>query len=88
MSIYQFSKTVFTNNSAFRQWLHLLSEVVEVGIALLGRKKQKAAEEVWDVKHSAETLHRILEARGAAIEEAKEAVADNNRRRGYYLTRW
>jgi hypothetical protein len=82
--IYQFPPTRFVSNSPWRQWRHLLSEVIEIGLALLRGDLQHAAAEGWDVKHSAETLQRILAGRGADIEMAREEVLSNNLERGYY----
>ncbi|MDA8114138.1 MAG: hypothetical protein M0Z43_05375 [Acidithiobacillus sp.] len=83
--LYQFPPTRFVTNSLWRQWWHLLSEVLEVGRALLVGNLQHAAAEAWDVKQSTETLHRILSGRGADIDLAREEVIDNNLDRGYYL---
>lgn len=82
--MYQFPPTRFVSNSLCRQWFHLLSEVLEIGIALLHGNLQHAASETWDAKHSAETMHRILSGRGADIDLAKAGVTAGNRRRGYY----
>ena len=81
---YQFPATKFINNSLARQWWHLLTEVVEIGLALLRGDLQHAATEAWDAKHSAETLHRILEGRGVDVKMAQEEVISNNLERGYY----
>lgn len=82
--MYQFPPTRFIRNSLWRQWWHLLSEVLEIGIALLRGNLQHAARETWDVKHSAETMHRILSGRGADVDLARAGVVSGNRRRGYY----
>ena len=82
--MYQFQPTRFVSNSPWRQWWHLLSEVLEVGLALLRGDLQHAATEAWDVKQSTETLHRILAGRGVDIEMARDEVINNNRERGYY----
>ena len=82
--MYQFPPTRFVGNSLLRQWLHLLSEVIEVGVALLRGDLQHAASEAWDVKQSTETLHRILSGRGADIEMAREEVEAGCLERGYY----
>lgn len=81
---YQFPATKYVTNSPWRQWWHLLSEVLEVGRALLRGDLQHAATEAWDVKHSSETLHRILAGRGCDVEMAREEVTANNLERGYY----
>lgn len=82
--LYQFPATKFVTNSPWRQWWHLLSEVIEIGKALLSRNIQHSATETWDVKQSAETLHRILAGKGADVEMAREEVVSNNQERGYY----
>lgn len=81
---YQFPATRFVSNSPWRQWRHLLSEVIEVGLALLRGDIQHAATEAWDVKQSTETLHRILSGQGADIGLARVEVMGNNLERGYY----
>lgn len=82
--LYQLPATRFVSNSPWRQWWHLLSEVLEIGRALLTGDLQHAAAETWDVKQSSETLHRILSGRGADVSMAKETIVDNNTERGYY----
>lgn len=82
--LYQFSPTRFVSNSLFRQWWHLLSEVMEVGRALLVGDLQHAARETWDVRQSSETMHRILSGRGADVDMARESVVNGCRDRGYY----
>lgn len=83
--LYQFPTTRFVTNSPWRQWWHLLSEVLEVGFDLLTGNLQHAATEAWDVKQSTETLHRILSGQGADVEAARTTVISNNQDRGYYL---
>lgn len=82
--LYQFAPTRFVSNSLLRQWWHLLSEVIEIGKALLTGDLQHAAAETWDVKQSAETMHRILSGRGADVEMAKDTVISDCLERGYY----
>ena len=84
LMLYQFPETRFTTNTLWRQWFHLLSEVIEIGVALWRGNLQHAAAEAWDVKQSTETLHRILSGQGVDIEMAKEVVVSNNMERGYY----
>lgn len=81
---YQFPATRFVSNSLWRQWWHLLSEVFEIGKALLTGNLQHAAAEAWDVKQSTETLHHILSGLGADIELARDTIIGNNQERGYY----
>ena len=85
--IYQFPATKFVSNTHWRQWRHLLSEVIEIGWALLRGDFQHAATETWDARHSAETLHRILEGKGVDVTMAREEVLSNNLERGYYSDR-
>ena len=62
----------------------MLSEVIEIGGALLTGNIQHAAAETWDVKQSSETLHRILSGKGADVDLARDTVISNNQERGYY----
>lgn len=82
--LYQFPAARFVSNTPWRQWWHLLSEVLEIGVALWRGNLQHAAAETWDTKHSSETLHRILSGRGADVSMARDLVAENNETRGYY----
>jgi hypothetical protein len=82
--MYQFPATKFISNTLWRQWWHLLTEVMEIGKALLRRDLQHAATETWDARHSAETLHRILQGKGVDVRMAQEHVISNNLERGYY----
>lgn len=81
---YQFPPTKFVCNSPWQQWRHLLSEVIEIGLALLVGNLQHAAAETWDAKQSSETMHRILSGRGADVAQAREHIISNNLERGYY----
>lgn len=82
--LYQFPTTRFVSNTLWRQWWHLLSEVIEVGKAILTGDLQHAAVEVWNVKQSSETMHRILAGKGADISMSRDEVIENNDARGYY----
>jgi len=82
--LYQFPATRFTTNTPWRQWWHLLSEVIEIGLALLMGNLQHAAAETWDAKQSSETMHRILSGRGADVAMARETVQANCEVRDYY----
>lgn len=84
MTLYQFPSTRFVSNSLWRQWWHLLSEVLEIGRALLTGNLQHAAAESWDVTQSNETLRRILAGKGADIELARDEVIAGCLERGYY----
>jgi len=82
---YQFPASKFSKkNTALRQWFHLLSEVLEVGWELLCGNVKGVTMETWDVKHSAETLHRIMERDGALVDVARARVLSGNHARGYY----
>jgi len=83
--LYQFPATKFVTNSPWRQWWHLLSEVVEIGFALLRGDLQHAATEAEDVGCSKETFQRILSGLGADIEMAREEVIAGHIERGYYV---
>lgn len=83
--LYQFPLTRFVSNTPWRQWWHLLSEVIEVGKALLSGDLQHAATEIWDVKQSSETMHRILSGKGVDVDMSRETVLGNNVKRDYYL---
>jgi hypothetical protein len=83
--LYQFPTTRFVSNSLCRQWWHLLPEVFEIGWELLWCNLQRAATETWNAKHSAETLHHILEGRGADIAMGYEQTLYDNVERGYYV---
>lgn len=82
---YQFPTTIFVKNTLWRQWWHLLSEVVEVGVALLKGDMQHAAVETGDVKQISETMHHILAGKGADVSAAMDSVERKNRARGYYV---
>jgi hypothetical protein len=88
---YQFPRTIFVSrNSLWRQWWHLLSEVLEIGKGIwLSRKTpldyNHIAREAWDVKHSAESLLRILEQKnGVDVIGLQGSVLVGNLERGYY----
>ena len=83
-NLYQFPATRFVSNSPWRQWWHLLSEVIEIGLALLIGNLQHATAETWDTKQSAETMHRILSGLGADVAMARETVLNNCETRDYY----
>lgn len=82
--LYQFPPTRFVSNTLWRQWWHLVSEVLELGWELLTGNWQRAANESWDISQNQETLRRILAGKGADIELARNTVINNNRERGYY----
>lgn len=84
--LYQFWATRFVSNSLWRQWWHLLSEVVEIAKALLAGDIQHAMTESWDASHSLETMRRIGAGQGADIAMARDEVVSNNLERGYYIS--
>lgn len=85
-----FPRTVFADrNTLVRQWLHLLSEVLEVGAAMLQARLSgdwnHVADELVDVQQSADTgLHIARERHGADSYGAYTRVALSCTRRGYY----
>lgn len=83
--LYQFPATRFVSNTPWQQWRHMLSEVLEVGWALLMGDLQWAARETIDVRQSSETMSRIQGGLGADIEMALNDVVKGCRERGYYL---
>lgn len=85
-----FPRTVFAGrNTLARQWLHLLSEVLEVGAAMLrawlSGDWNHVADELVDVQQSADTaLHIAMDRHGADSYGAYTRVTIGCRRRGYY----
>lgn len=84
MNLYQFPQTRFVSNSPWRQWWHLVSEVLELGWEIFCKNWQKAANESWDISQDQETMRRILSGLGADVELARENVVCGNIERGYY----
>jgi len=88
VNLYQYPPTRFVSNSLWRQWWHLLSEVVELGRALLCARftdnYQHVAREAEDVTQSDETFKRILAGKGVDIALAREQVISGCLERGYY----
>lgn len=82
--LYQFPATRFVSNTLWRQWWHMLSEILEVGWALLLGDLQWAARETIGVRQSSETMNRIQAGQGADIEMAMEHVVKGCEERGYY----
>jgi len=82
--LYQFKATRFVSNTLWRQWWHMLSEVLEVGWALLLGDLQWAARETIDVRQSSETMNRIQAGKGADIKMAMESVVKGCEERRYY----
>lgn len=82
--LYQFKATRFVSNTLWQQWRHMLSEVLEVGWALLLGDLQWAARETIDVRQSSETMNRIQSGLGADIEMARDDVVQGCKDRGYY----
>lgn len=86
-----FPRTIFAErNSIYRQYLHLVSEVLEVGAAILKARFitgdwNPVARELVDVQGSADTgLHIVMDQHGADSYRAYTDVAVNCSRRGYY----
>ena len=82
--LYQFPPTRFVTNSLWRQWWNILSEVMEIGFALLSGDLQHAMAESWDVSQSLETFRHIGEGQGADNMLARQTVISNNIERDYY----
>lgn len=82
--LYQFPTTRFVSNTPWRQWWHLVSEVLELGWELLTRNWQRAANESWDISQNQETMRRILAGKGADIAMARNQIISNNTEREYY----
>lgn len=81
-----FPRTIFADrNSIYRQYLHLVSEVIEVGIAILRRDWDHVADELVDVQQSADTgLHIVMDRHDADSDGAYTRVAVGCAQRGYY----
>lgn len=86
--LYQYPPTRFIQNTLWRQWWHLFSEVIELGRAIIAAhfagNWQHAARESEDVGQSNETMKRILAERGADIALARVEVISGCLERGYY----
>ena len=87
--LFLYPATRFVSNSLWRQWWHLLSEVIELGRALawcrVTGNMQHVARESEDVTQSNETFKRILAGNGVDIELARHEVIVGCLERGYYL---
>lgn len=81
-----FPRTIFADrNTIYRQWFHLLSEVMEVGAAILKQDWNHVADEAVDCQQSADTLlHIAMERHEADAYGAYTRVAVGCARRGYY----
>lgn len=72
-------------NSLWRQYFHLVSEVWEVGKALISRNYCDVGEELVDVQISAHTMRHILNEKKLAPMDACEwHVIRKGQVRGYY----
>lgn len=74
----------FLSNSVFKQWLHLVSELWEITIALLFGNYVKAAEEVTDLQMSGMTMLAILGFGENGRRWLRRKVNIKNELRGYY----
>jgi hypothetical protein len=84
--MFTFPTIRFVTNPLWIQWLHLFTEVIELGIALfVERDMEHAARESWDVRCSDETLQRIMMEKGIDIRKGLEEVRQGHFDRGYYL---
>lgn len=86
MNTFSFPKTRFANaTSIWRQYLHLVSEVIEIFFALVRRDYQHASRELWDVCQSSETGNHILGSYyGVDPRGSRRAIINGNQKRGYY----
>jgi hypothetical protein len=89
MNLYTFTETRFARtNTPWKQYFHIVSEVIELGMALFRKDKRAIGRESWDVRCSTETFQRIVAAAGTAdgvdIAEAREEVIAGHRERKYY----
>lgn len=86
--VFSFPRTCFADStSIWRQYRHLVSEVIEVGMALLFRDYQHASRELWDICHSSETGNHILRDNyGVDARASRIAVVRGNQKRGYYVS--
>lgn len=83
---YSFPRTRFVaGGNVWKQYRHLVSEVLEVGIALLFRDYAHASRELWDVCQSSETGNHMLQDQGVDTCKERQAVVAGNYRRGYYV---
>lgn len=82
--LYHFPATRFVCNGFWKQWWHMFSELIEIAVAWLKGDKQHAVTEVWNLRHSGETMHRIQSGMGLDVEMGKEQTLADNLERGYY----
>ena len=89
----KFAKT----NSIKEQWLHVRSEAMEVQVAIVELREATTDEERWckavkvveelaDLRHSAETLARVIQREypGIEFDPVDRVVIYKNAMRGYY----
>lgn len=84
--VFSFPRSEFVDkNGRFLQLMHIKSEMLELEEAYFNESDIRVAEEALDLKHSAETLLRILEERHSIdIETLREHIIKKNKSRGYY----
>lgn len=67
------------------QIIRIKSEVNEAHMAFIREPDFRAAEELMDVIHTAETALRLMDMPIQQLGQIKQAVITKNRERGYYL---
>lgn len=82
--LYHWPQTRFVRNSLWRQWFHMLSELLEIGWELFWGNLQRAGNEAMDLDQSGETFRRILQRKGVDLALARDQVEQGCRERGYY----
>lgn len=75
----------YAGNSVWKQLWHILSELLEVAVALLKKDYQHAAEELGDVQVSSETLLYIIGYESPSERNHLRNLVDRkNAARGYH----
>jgi hypothetical protein len=84
--MYTFAPTRFAKtNSLWQQYFHIVSEVFELGIALLKKDMPHVGRESMDVRCSTETFQRILaDQENINIGKSLAEVRRGHNERGYY----
>ena len=76
--------TKFVTNSTLKQYLHITSELIEVGLALLGGDTQKIGLELVDLQISCQTMIAKHGFVGDKYSDLKRKVIEKNTARFYY----
>lgn len=77
----------FTNNTPWQQFWHIITELLEVMLALLKKDIPHAAEELVDLQTACETMLVILGYNDRHRATVRRLVAQKNEKRDYYGTR-